>query len=110
MSTMFADTLLIVFISVCTALLAEGERRGACRACPARALAERGGGLGPGPGPAVPSAGGMGGAEADPRLNAGRERVKERRLEDEGGCEGVRRGSVARGLAAGLGTPERSRE
>lgn len=25
MSTMFADTLLIVFISVCTALLAEGE-------------------------------------------------------------------------------------
>lgn len=26
MSTMFADTLLIVFISVCTALLAEGER------------------------------------------------------------------------------------
>lgn len=27
MSTMFADTLLIVFISVCTALLAEGEPR-----------------------------------------------------------------------------------
>lgn len=26
MSTMFADTVLIVFISVCTALLAEGER------------------------------------------------------------------------------------
>lgn len=26
MSTMFADTLLIVFISVCTALLAEGEK------------------------------------------------------------------------------------
>lgn len=25
MSTMFADTILIVFISVCTALLAEGE-------------------------------------------------------------------------------------
>lgn len=26
MSTMFADTILIVFISVCTALLAEGEQ------------------------------------------------------------------------------------
>lgn len=26
MSTMFADTILIVFISVCTALLAEGKR------------------------------------------------------------------------------------
>lgn len=25
MSTMFADTILIVFISICTALLAEGE-------------------------------------------------------------------------------------
>lgn len=30
MSTMFADTLLIVFISVCTALLAEGECRAGC--------------------------------------------------------------------------------
>lgn len=31
MSTMFADTLLIVFISVCTALLAEGARPGRAR-------------------------------------------------------------------------------
>lgn len=35
MSTMFADTLLIVFISVCTALLAEGE----CWAAVQRAVA-----------------------------------------------------------------------
>lgn len=35
MSTMFADTLLIVFISVCTALLAEGE----CRAAAGRVVA-----------------------------------------------------------------------
>lgn len=35
MSTMFADTLLIVFISVCTALLAEGE----CRAAAGRVAA-----------------------------------------------------------------------
>lgn len=34
MSTMFADTLLIVFISVCTALLAEGEPGGARPADP----------------------------------------------------------------------------
>lgn len=34
MSTMFADTLLIVFISVCTALLAEGEPGGARPAAP----------------------------------------------------------------------------
>lgn len=50
MSTMFADTLLIVFISVCTALLAEGEPGGAaassrqrgqgrrCGPCPHRRL------------------------------------------------------------------------
>lgn len=37
MSTMFADTLLIVFISVCTALLAEGEWRTAAAALPAEA-------------------------------------------------------------------------
>lgn len=71
MSTMFADTLLIVFISVCTALLAEGE----CWAAAGRAAAsspqraggaclgwalEAWGGLGAGPGPAVPSVGGTG--------------------------------------------------
>lgn len=56
MSTMFADTLLIVFISVCTALLAEGERPpGGAR--PGRAAAKPGG-LGAGPGAVVPSAGG----------------------------------------------------
>ena len=37
MSTMFADTILIVFISVCTALLAEGEWN------PADRLLEQGG-------------------------------------------------------------------
>lgn len=71
MSTMFADTLLIVFISVCTALLAEGECGAAAGraaaslpqradgACPGWALAEPGG-LGAGPGLGVPSVGGMG--------------------------------------------------
>ena len=75
MSTMFADTLLIVFISVCTALLAEGgcwtaagrvaaslpQRAGG--ACPGWALAERGG-LGAGPGPVMLSAGGTGRARS----------------------------------------------